>query len=663
MDDSQSNPPSKSVSLTLAPSHILQDGSFGHIPDLTVADRIRIFEQTVARHGLLDQDLQHGKQDDDDNADENQEKDDDKTSNEKDKSAEPKIHPLALASARLQSNGLNELNRAINLHTLVSTTDYFGLTNIIDPTTTADATTGPSAATSNSTLTPAAALYRLSRHNRILRSTQFRTCRRRSQAALAISSDDRCRRLRSSYRFVSPDHPTHHHTAAKATETVAVDLHVYQSNAPLGRLARGVPRYAVIALDAVPPEDRRGLVQAWKERHGLATLLSGGKGGEKGKQVEDAMDTEDAKTEIENPPTKPAPTIRTKAVPYVVADPSLGKINTEFDPSTVNMLTLQFDILKLSNGFRQSACLEPIGTGADESAAPDERVLVSLQHSLFCAKLFESMRRELAPDTETIGALRIGLQQQQQAVWLSGESDEHFLPPPQQMIGSDVPGLAAMCVVHVHEGDIQVLLDAEYSLRVRLVEPQNRDAEVSPKNGETANESGSQSPQQLLTLCRALLWHSQQLYHDHSKAASSAEDKDALSVSATKKSGGVVQDGHARRAASSEESNGNRDAPHILQRCVSLFSKIVLERHVRAVLRKFAAEHSKLQIQWMAVSVWDFTSHCTLQANGCTLDIRIATDTITAVTNDQRKATFRSAWELELCIKNWLRRASRTWNE
>ena len=48
------------------------------------------------------------------------------------KDTAPKVHPLAVASARLQANGLSELNRAINLSGLVQTGEYFGLTTIVD---------------------------------------------------------------------------------------------------------------------------------------------------------------------------------------------------------------------------------------------------------------------------------------------------------------------------------------------------------------------------------------------------------------------------------------------------------------------------------------------------------------------------------------------------
>ena len=83
------------------------------------------FSTTVAHHGLLQADLstsvaEEEKQDDDDA--------DQKATN----LSSQKVHPLALASARLQANGITELNRAINLAGLVSSGEYFGLANVVD---------------------------------------------------------------------------------------------------------------------------------------------------------------------------------------------------------------------------------------------------------------------------------------------------------------------------------------------------------------------------------------------------------------------------------------------------------------------------------------------------------------------------------------------------
>ena len=126
------------VTLSLPPSHILEDGRLIYLPLPNAAERTRFFERSIARHGLLQADMEKsdGSKDDEKKDDKDvqtmlqDEKDEDET--KKDKTA-PKIHPLAVASARLQSNGLNELNRAINLATLVSTGEFFSYTNVVDP--------------------------------------------------------------------------------------------------------------------------------------------------------------------------------------------------------------------------------------------------------------------------------------------------------------------------------------------------------------------------------------------------------------------------------------------------------------------------------------------------------------------------------------------------
>ena len=137
------------ITQTLPPSHILEDGRLIYLPPPNAAERSRFFERSIARHGLLQADME--KSDHSDNKNKSttkqdvqkalgeQQKEDEET-NKKDKTA-PKIHPLAVASARLQSNGLNELNRAINLATLVSTGEFFSYTNVVDPSFETDAAT------------------------------------------------------------------------------------------------------------------------------------------------------------------------------------------------------------------------------------------------------------------------------------------------------------------------------------------------------------------------------------------------------------------------------------------------------------------------------------------------------------------------------------------
>ena len=519
---------------SLNPSHILQDGRYIYLPPPTDKERTQFFERSIARYGLLQDDLGETKKK---SIKEEEEK------VEKREKEEPKVHPLALASARLQADGINELNRAINLSGLVSTGEYFSMTNIVDPSlelpSAAAAETAKSsaeAATSDSKAAAAAgagatsaksesamevqeeqrvkASYVLKRKRLQFQkaSTVLQRNQRRLEAAIVAQArpDTRLRQLRPCWRLCAPEHGSRalpH--ATRPTEAVACDVDVYLkgSGEVLGRLASHVPRYATIELkeDYTVQDD----LAKWKEQFFPEN---------------DPMDVDEAEGESKDESKQNGHTWTT-AEPFAIADPTVGKLDADFDPKKVAMLSLWFDIEKPSTGFRQSASLEPISALAASQEysgyQQDEKTLVALQHSLFCAKLFESIRRELAPDTEDIVSL-LNSSNTQSVVWLSGESETNFLPPPSQMSGDRMCGLPPLCVVHCHEGEVKVQLDCEYTLRVRLVEAEDPTANQRDDGMDVDSPviqsagSGSQSPEQLSILCRALLLHAQERYHKHS---------------------------------------------------------------------------------------------------------------------------------------------------
>lgn len=273
----------------------------------------------------------------------------------------------------------------------------------------------------------------------------------------------------------------------------------------------------------------------------------------------------------------------TKAEPFAIADPTLGKIDPDFDPDKVPLLTLLFEIEKPTTGFVQRASLsstflKPSADSSDNTQLePDERVIEALQHSLFCASLFESMRAEIIPPCSgLVGSLAPSQQKQQKPVaWLSSEMEESFLPSISEMAGQDTIRTGEnllLCVIHCHEGEVKVQLDDEYSLTVKLIEAGTASAAAKSDNssgGEQSNNlngdgsSGSQSPSQLQTLCRTLLLHSQSLYHDHCMKTRTTEAKTALT----------------RKKTSTSPS------PHILQSCVGLGCTLIFERKVRKVLK------------------------------------------------------------------------------
>lgn len=644
---------------SLPPSHVMEDGRFIYLPQPTPAQRSKFFERSIARHGLLQADLMK--------TGSSQAKPHDKETTTttaaaaakkkvKLQSQQPQLHPLAVASARIQASGIMELNRAINLSSLVSTGEYFGLSNIVDPsleipsvstTSSTDKKTsgggtgatasnmgaGASSGVTTSAVGGAAggagksvgkadnlvqldvheeqrirALYVCKRkRDQFEKATQvLERHERRLAAALAAQSvvDQRLVRLRPQWRLVAPEHGTRAKPhPVRPTEVVAIDVDVYDRDrmgtsqqqassfiaTTLGRIARRVTRYATLELkdEYKVAEDLR----AWKKRFELDT------GGIR------TMDVDDAEHSL--PKDGDTVTVgKTRAEPFAVADPTLGNIDVDFDPNKVPMLTLQLDIEKTSTGFCQSATLSPLSTISTDgekrhgsSYEDDEKVVVALQHSLFCASLFESIRREVASDVDESEGGRFLQKSAAAAVfaattpaaWLASESEENFLPPPSLMAGAHgIKALSSLCVVHCHEGEVKVQLDCEYSLTVKLVEAgtasndqltastntngNNHDNGNNHKQGNNVNASGSHSPEHLMALCRALLLHAQDVYHRHSveqrvKAALAASKKDTTpaGLDRIKKKESVV-------------------TPRILQSCVSLGAKMLFERRIRRVL-------------------------------------------------------------------------------
>jgi hypothetical protein len=755
----------KLVIQTLPPSHILQDGRFVNLPEPTDRERVRFFERSIAKHKLLDDDINGKKSNDSKKIDENDESDEssrNKTSQDK----APQIHPLALASAKLQADGVNELNRAINLQNLASNGEYFGLSNIVDtslelisPTATVSASAtsasdstnkadggdkkGDSTGTKalpNASVAAALAAEKLEAERELLQEQRLKAIfilkrkrlqflqvgkqvlrrhRRRLTAAIVAQSlpDQRLRQLRPFWRLVAPEHGSRalpH--AARPTEVVAADVDVYKNeivdsinaSTSASRLAVRVPRYATMEIQ--DDYDISGDVHRWKKKFlkKNETSKKNRLNDTEGEPMEidqaegQAKDNTNSSSSDVNAVSKSDEKVATKAEPFAIIDPALGKMGADFDPSKVTMLTLQIDIIKQSTGFVQMACLEPIETTSNLNSVAggsaqsychknDEKLLVALQHSLFCAKLFESIRRELAPDTEDIGNVRTTARQS--VVWFSGETEENFLPCPSLMSGNvrAVAGSAPICVVHVHEGDVKILLDSEYALRIRLVEAGSVTGSRSSNGAKnTSNDSqsssGSQSPARLLALCHALLLHAQETYHHHSMDAEALlrkEEEQYRQDAATLTPFQLQQKQQAQikqQMMKRTRDNSSTDSPRILSSCVALGSKLLFERRIRKVLKDLKLwmksepifqEHLSLIVEWLPLSIFDYTSHFTLTYKHWSIDATIVGDEMTVtqfnsifgcsssgVNNKEsyRKVKFCSDKHFELFMKMSLRR-------
>ena len=712
-----------SVVKSFPPSHILQDGRFIFLPPPNQFERSKCFERAIAKYGLLESDMvKTGKEQ---QHQEEEEVEDDKKEDDKDKTA-PKVHPLAAASARLQGNGISELNRAINLSTLVNTGEYFGLSNIVDPSleligaakggptpatpATAGAASGAAVGGASGPTTPgtskvgeaaAAATpiaggaagapstqaqkelqeelrvksaYVLKRKravfekaSRVLKRHQIRL-----EAATKAQRipDQRLRELRSQWRLVAPEHGTRAKPhAVRPTEVVAVDVDVYDptgggsgTSSLVGRLASQVPRYATVELTddycqrLKQAKTQKATVKAEVKEESTENddmEIDSPKKQEKEATTKDSETAENSKKTREESKTQYSGW--TMAEPFAVVDPTLGKISADFDPNKVTCLTLQFDIEKPSTGFCMSSCLEAMTTttiekmkeekssgssnqnnadtvkikqepgvadndsveiknesGAetnnkgkiedvlkrDNENAKDEQVLVSLQHSLFCAKLFAAIRQELMGEETGDESTPAQQRQQQQKhgqtqtqpahhsiVWLASESEENFLPPPSVMVRptSDSTG-AALCVVHCHASEVKVQLDSEYTLRAKLVEANDQKLNGASSDNSNSiqnkNKSGSQTPEQILVLCRSLLLHAQEAYHKHSLQESFAAAQKKREEEEKK----LQSDFFKPKGLDRIQKKDVRKQPKILQNVVGLGTKMLFEQRIRKAL-------------------------------------------------------------------------------
>lgn len=661
------------LSHILPPSHILDDGRFIQLPPPTTQEKSTFFERAVASRQLIANDNDNGIQ--------RRKKKAAKSTKKKKRSSEEEvddaasttssiisntkrrkkkksktidtgqqyIHPLAMASAKLQSNGINELSKAINLNTLVIGNEYFGLSNIVNSQTPSgvgkmidnvdnksnmnngDATTHSNniQSTIDETIQKDQNLrtsYTLQNRHQQYKHTSTVLSRHSKRLSKSISImqtiDSKLFTLRKQWKLCAPEHGVRTVGPVRSKEVIALDVDVYNNNriihpssststatsSQLGRIARRVPRYATIEID-----DEYNIMNDIKSlRKKVKNVLVNLK-----KVTDDDDDilhpasTSSMELEEPQPKLKETTMSKTKAEPFAIADPTIGKIDHEFDPNKVPLLTLLFSIEKSCTGFVEFATLSSSfqSKSNDDNAenekeshkeqSPDERVIEALQHSLFCASLFESMRSEIIQPTSSTASQKQQQQQQRQQkssssiAWLSSEMEESFLPPPTSMAGGDSSSSSSqlLCVVHCHEGEVKVQLDDEYSLTVKLIEAgtaagcagkakssleeTNTTATSSTTKQSDITVSGSQSPTRLKTLCRALLLHSQTLYHTHCMKTRNGTEKKKKNEEDK-----PITLGFARTKKEVKEPS-----PHILQQCVSLGCKFIIEKKIRLVLK------------------------------------------------------------------------------
>ncbi|KAL3938756.1 MAG: hypothetical protein SGBAC_006406 [Bacillariaceae sp.] len=326
------------------------------------------------------------------------------------------------------------------------------------------------------------------------------------------------------------------------------------------------------------------------------------------------------------------------------------------------MLNLQLEIQKASSGFMQSSCLKPMTTlsaaeETDQNAySKDEQLLVTLQHSLYCASLFESIRKELDPiESDDPRQLSLQVKKAEATAWLSCESEENFLPAPSRVVRGDLGrGLASLSIVHCHEGEVKVQLDAEYTLCIKLVEATTMDDEDIDNKTQT-NNSGSESPTKLQALCRALLLHTQDVYHQHSlylRERTKRKQEEEERKNAEPK-------GLARI-----KKEDIPDRPKILASCVSLGSKMLFEQRIRKVIMRVSKwlksqSPKPMMVEWLALSIFELQSNLTISFEHMVLDGSIVRDSMIVTQIDDevhKKVKLHSDFEFEIFLKMQLRR-------
>jgi hypothetical protein len=139
-------------SIQETPSHLLADGTLVYLPPPTAKEKSFSFAECVARHRLLEESWDDVDKDDQEAAAVAAEdkdyhyyekndvsaaignKNDNGHPNEKKKEQrnDMMIHPLVMASARLQTNGISELTKVINLSSLVEAGEYMGYSHVMN---------------------------------------------------------------------------------------------------------------------------------------------------------------------------------------------------------------------------------------------------------------------------------------------------------------------------------------------------------------------------------------------------------------------------------------------------------------------------------------------------------------------------------------------------
>ena len=259
--------------------------------------------------------------------------------------------------------------------------------------------------------------------------------------------------LRKRWKLSLPDHGTKVEAPAQPHEIVAVDVEMYDKVDY--QEARPVNIYS-LKEPLSTTKNQSSREQATKLVPRYATI-------ELGENVDlvkidDEVFNANSNDEISKK-RRNALAEATIAEPLPMSDSSLRQLDNLLDPSKIEMLTLIVRIEKESTGFSLSVIPPKQGV-----STIDDVTITSLQHSLFCASLFDCIRKEILPlVVKTSSAYPSTVATS--TAWLPASMDESFLPPPLRMASN-----GAFSIVHSQEGEVKIRLDSEYSLTFKLME-------------------------------------------------------------------------------------------------------------------------------------------------------------------------------------------------
>lgn len=540
-----------------------------------------------------------------------------------------KAPKLSIASARLNSPSITELSKSINLCSLVLNGDYLDVAVVSAEHSKTDDT--KTLTVSETLEANTRALYLLKRKKNNFSSIMQVLYRHSRHCRVVIGAqriiDRRLLELRESgWRLEAAEHGQNNLSPLQSDEAVYVDLDMYGSNrGETMRTKRRIPRYASIELG----EGYSIIAQHKKQKNHMYPSL----------------------------------------LPQTIAEPFPRS-------SKVPILFLQLQLEKSSTGYIQSQSL----ISKDNVDTNDEAVIQTLQHSLFCANLFEKIHREV--------------ENSHKIIWLGIGMQDTFLPHSSWngFLADDM----AVSVVYCHEGEIKVQLNEEYSLIIRLVElngsyddnglsSEMSESHVSQSDYLVGEQSGSLSIKELEVLCCMLLHHIQTLYHLHSRK----EDENTnVSGECTGKvnslesnfdySGSTLRQSRSRRRRiglySSQSSLSNivslpnvqvHKTSNILQSCIRLGVKFIIVGKVRKGLKHLSQWFcqvypnfsSTLQIEWFPYSVFYSHSRFLVSCGSQFSDVHI--DGSRIIVNimqgdNYQSVSFHSCHEFLMYLKNKL---------